>query len=249
MRSAINKLERRVGELKAFDVSAITSGSDPSVLAMQASIRQTLESCFGTGTTQFRLYEKACDLDDTTYRMNFYDSPGTSNQEIREGVNDGIKRAIALLEQAVRSLKEDLGDMGADESGRALRAYEGLDLHSEIERAAGDLYRNGHYANAIEDAVKGLNALVRLRSGRENLDGTALMEAVFSPKAPVLKFNALADESDLNEQRGFMMMFSGAVAGLRNPRAHKLIQDDAERALEFIAFVSLLAKLLDSAKK
>jgi hypothetical protein len=35
----------------------------------------------------------------------------------------------------------------------------------------------------------------------------------------------------------------GAVVGLRNPRAHKLIQDDAERALEFIAFVSLLARL------
>ena len=46
-----------------------------------------------------------------------------------------------------------------------------------------------------------------------------------------------------------MMMFSGAVAGLRNPRAHKFIKDDPERALEFIAFVSLLAKLLDDAKK
>ena len=44
-----------------------------------------------------------------------------------------------------------------------------------------------------------------------------------------------------------MMMFSGAVAGLRNPRAHSFIEDDPERALEFIAFVSLLAKLLDEA--
>jgi hypothetical protein len=38
-----------------------------------------------------------------------------------------------------------------------------------------------------------------------------------------------------------MMMFSGAVAGLCNPRAHNLIKDDPERVLEFIAFVSLLA--------
>jgi hypothetical protein len=36
---------------------------------------------------------------------------------------------------------------------------------------------------------------------------------------------------------------------LRNPRAHGFIHDDAERALEFIAFVSLLAKLVDEAKK
>jgi len=46
-----------------------------------------------------------------------------------------------------------------------------------------------------------------------------------------------------------MMLFSGAVAGLRNPRAHTFMQDDPERALEFIAFVSLLAKLLDGATK
>jgi uncharacterized protein (TIGR02391 family) len=75
------------------------------------------------------------------------------------------------------------------------------------------------------------------------------MEYVFSSSNPILKFNALADQSDRDEQRGFMMMFSGAVAALRNPRAHKIIQDDPEEALEFIAFISLLAKLVDRAKK
>jgi len=75
------------------------------------------------------------------------------------------------------------------------------------------------------------------------------MERVFSPKSPILAFNDLADESDRDEQKGFMMMLSGAVAGLRNPRAHKLIKDDPEQALEFIAFISLLAKLVDKAKK
>jgi uncharacterized protein (TIGR02391 family) len=73
------------------------------------------------------------------------------------------------------------------------------------------------------------------------------MESVFSPNDPTIKFNTLADQSDKDEQKGFMMMFSGAVAGLRNPRAHKFIHDDPERALEFIAFVSLLAKLVDEA--
>ena len=46
-----------------------------------------------------------------------------------------------------------------------------------------------------------------------------------------------------------MMMFSGAVTGLRNPRAHKIINDDPEKALEFVAFISLLAKLADKATK
>jgi uncharacterized protein (TIGR02391 family) len=96
--------------------------------------------------------------------------------------------------------------------------------------------------------VKALNGLVRLRSQCE-LDGTALMERAFSPSNPILKFNNLANQSDKDEQKGFMQMFSGAVSGLRNPRAHGFIQDDPERALEFIAFVSLLAKLLDAAKR
>lgn len=153
---------------------------------------------------------------------------------------------VEIFRAGHRLVKED--PEGATQSRRALRAYEGLDLHPAIERAAGALYRDGHYANAIEDAVKALNDLVRRRSCQSS-DGTSLMEKVFSPKKPILKFNSLADDSDRDEQKGFMMLFSGAVTGLRNPRAHKLIKDNPERALEFIAFVSLLAKLLDGTSK
>lgn len=88
-----------------------------------------------------------------------------------------------------------------------------------------------------------------MNSGIDDKDGTALMEYVFSPKNPVLKFNKLSDTSEMDEQKGFMMLFSGAVAGLRNPRAHKIIKDDPEMALEFIAFISLLAKLADRTTK
>ena len=188
----------------------------------------------------------------TIYQMAVWGGPGTPPHEIREGLERGRKRAISLLSGEVTALRErpDLAETASDvdPAKKILRAYEGLDLHPEIARAATQLYRDGHYANAIEDAVKALNDLVRLRSG-EALDGTPLMERVFSPKNPILRFNDPKDQSDQDEQKGFMMMFSGAVAGLRNPRAHRLIKDDPERALEFIAFVSLLAKLLDGAKK
>jgi len=39
------------------------------------------------------------------------------------------------------------------------------------------------------------------------------------------------------------------VLALRNPRAHELIEDDPEKALEYIAFISLLAKSLDKASR
>lgn len=149
---------------------------------------------------------------------------------------------------AISILKERLEDSGGTAGARALTAYRGLDLHREIAFAASKLYENEHYANAVEAAVKALNGLVRVRSGLD-IDGTSLMETAFSPKNPILRFNDLSDQSDRDEQKGFMMMFSGAVSGLRNPRAHGFIRDDPERALEFIAFVSLLAKLLDEAKQ
>ncbi len=46
-----------------------------------------------------------------------------------------------------------------------------------------------------------------------------------------------------------MHLYEGAMLALRNPRAHKLVEDDPERAMEFIAFISLLAKLLDGTQK
>jgi uncharacterized protein (TIGR02391 family) len=158
--------------------------------------------------------------------------------------------SVRLQAYGVSFCQEDIEKLcGGAESSHVLRAYENLDLHAGIAAAASQLYRDGHYANAIEDAVKALNGLVRQRSGKDDLDGTTLMEHVFNPNKPILRFNDLADQSDRDEQKGFMMMFSGAVAGLRNPRAHRLIKDDPERALEFIAYISLLAKLVDGAKK
>ena len=151
------------------------------------------------------------------------------------------------MSTALEILEEKVGGGDAPTLNRILQAYQGLELHSEIPRAASQLYGDGHYSNAVEAAVKALNGLVRLRSSLD-IDGTALMERAFSPNSPLLKFNALANQSDKDEQKGFMQMFAGAVSGLRNPRAHGFLKDNPERALEFIAFVSLLAKLLDEAK-
>jgi uncharacterized protein (TIGR02391 family) len=221
------------------------------VLSQEHAIESTLTRIFGPDTHEYYRLSPATDLCPVDYgaaiQLGAYQG-GPPIHEIQRLVEQGLQRAIALLRQEVGLMKEHLGEDGGSPADRAIRAYSNLDLHTEIARAASELYQDGHYANAIEDAVKALNALVRLRSGVE-LDGMPLMQKVFSQNAPVIRFNELKDQSDKDEQLGFMMMFSGAVAGLRNPRAHKLIKDDPERALEFIAFVSLLAKLLDGAKK
>jgi uncharacterized protein (TIGR02391 family) len=231
--SALQKLNRRLTELNEVGTPEPKDDIFHMSKLIADKVNATLDDVFGQ---------------DTVDAGEFWIQYSWFWEEKKGGFVRGRERAIACVRAAIQRLEEKLADADEDASGRALRAYEGLELHSEIARAASDLYRNGHYANAVEASVKALNALVRLRSGLE-IDGASLMEHAFSLNKPILQFNDLSDKSDHDEQKGFMMMFSGAVSGLRNPRAHGFIHDDPERALEFIAFVSLLAKLLDEAKR
>jgi uncharacterized protein (TIGR02391 family) len=246
MQSFIPKIERRINDLKSLDVDSIAERSDSRIPALICELDDLLISMFGVDTVEYNRYKwKVTHIDTAPYSM----MGPTPISDVRDGLREGIATSISVLESIKKGFQENLMDAGETMSGKTLKAYEGLELHPAIERAAGKLFRDGHYANAIEDAVKALNALVKLNSGIDDRDGTALMECVFNPKSPVLKFNSLSDDSDKDEQRGFMMLFSGAVAGLRNPRAHKIIQDEPEMALEFIAFTSLLAKLADKTSK
>ncbi|MGH6826070.1 TIGR02391 family protein [Methyloceanibacter sp.] len=239
--ASIAKLERRLKELEQARTEHWSDDKKRELDGLYTKVDETLTAVFGDNTPDRRRH----------YVTPFYRCVSRFNRKPADyaaGYHKGLGDAKSKIATAITVLKEQLGDEAESPEDQALRAYEGLELHPEIDRAASGLYRNEHYANAIEDAVKALNTLVRLRSGIEE-DGTTLMQRAFSLKNPILKFNELIDESDRNEQLGYMMMFSGAVAGLRNPRAHKLIKDDPEQALEFIAFVSLLAKLLDGASK
>lgn len=243
LRAALPKLERRLGEFKGVDYAGLTDENEERTLdGLRQRLDDTLQEIFGADTTDYHRY-CVSSLDDTPIIMGGGWPPVAHRLP---QIKSAVQRAIGNVETAIAMTKERLGDSGEDAAAKAVRAYAGLDLHPEIARAASKLYTDGHYASAVEAAVKRLNGLVRMRSDLE-VDGTSLMEKAFSPNSPVLKFNALTDQSDKDEQRGFMMMFSGAVAGLRNPRAHGFIKDDPERALEFIAFVSLLAKLLEGA--
>jgi uncharacterized protein (TIGR02391 family) len=239
--AAIEKLERRLTEVRSINPPGNESELSRVAGIIATKVNATLADVYGPGTVET---EEA-----RVYPMDFQArySPCPFFEEL-QFFERGRDQLAAQLQARIEILAEKLQGTTSSSVGRALRAYEGLELHPEILRAVGDLYRNGHYSNAILEAVKALNEFVRYRSG-EAIDGTALMQHVFNPTKPVLRFNELADQSDKDEQLGFMMMFTGAVAGLRNPRAHKLIRDNPERALEFIAFVSLLAKLVDGANR
>ncbi|MCB8877617.1 TIGR02391 family protein [Acidisoma silvae] len=243
IRAAIPKLHKRLDELEALNVNLLSNDDEPKLEGFSHKIASTLRDVYGADSIEY--YEYSPGKLAPQFSI-FWDGMDTSLRGNLNEVREKVDQAKSRLTTAIELLEEKLPQTGqtGESTTSAIQAYRGLDLHKEVARVASSRYLSGHYADAVEASVKALNALVRLRSGLEQ-DGSFLMERAFNPSNPALKFNDLADQSDKDEQKGFMMLFSGAVAGLRNPRAHGFINDDPERALEFIAFISLLAKLLD----
>jgi len=244
MRDALPRLRKRIAELKSTEVDKITDSGDPAMAALEQKVISTLSDIFGADTVEFQQFGYV-----GLYPGGIFFGDGPSLGEIRQTYRDGVTRTISSLETIVSLFEEKLGVGDPDSTARARRQFTDLDLHPEIARAAAKLFQDGHYANAIEDACKALDGLVRFRSGRFDLSGTDLMQKVFSPNNPILRFNDLKTESDKSEQQGRMFLFAGAMLAVRNPRAHGLIEDNAENALDYIAFLSLLAKMADKADK
>jgi uncharacterized protein (TIGR02391 family) len=244
MKRAIPILKRRIAELEEIDVNTIQERGEPRFEALEQKIDSTLVDIFGNNTVEYHRFS-IYGLDTTGVYM-MHEAP---LHAVIEGHKRGIQQAVSKLKTIIELFEEKVGDLGESPDGRALKAFGALNIHPEIARAVTKLFKDGHYANAVEDACKVLDGLVKTRSGRHDISGTELMQNVFSAKNPTLKFNDLQTETDKSEQQGMMFLYAGAMLAFRNPRAHQIIEDDPEKALEYIAFLSLLAKSLNKAER
>lgn len=247
IKAAIPKLERRLKELEQVLIGDWNDEIRNRLDGLQKKVEDTLVEVFGPDTLEYRRFQV---FGFSRYLpMSF--GEGISPREYMRAYDEAIAEAAQTLSTALELLNEKLIDMGETPGGRALQVMQGLDLHDTIRDAAGQRHRDGHYADAIEAACKALSNLVQTKADKFDLDGTDLMRTVFSAKKPLLCFTPYPyrDKSDESEQEGMMHLYEGAMLALRNPRAHKLVDDDPERAMEFIAFVSLLAKLLGGTRK
>ena len=121
-------------------------------------------------------------------------------------------------------------------------------LHPVIFEHAFQHYVNGHYRDAVLNAVVAIFDLMRQRTGLD-LDGAALATQVLSLDKPHLILSELDTESGRNDQKGFMQIISGTYLGVRNPKAHSLNHDlDGGEAAQYLIFASLLAQRIYDAK-
>ena len=128
--------------------------------------------------------------------------------------------------------------------------FEELVTHHQLQQVSGPLFRDRHYARAVEEAFKLLNNAVKDKSEIANQDGAGLMRSAFSVHSPVLRLNAFVSASDRDEQQGYMDIFAGSMTGIRNPRAHDhQLADDPDVALELLILANHLMRKLDAATK
>ncbi|ARK62538.1 TIGR02391 family protein [Burkholderia pseudomallei] len=244
MRAAIPKLERRIAELRDFDPTTVNARNDPRIGVIDKKVEQTIADVFGVDTVEFSRYRPR-----SIDRGNVYFGSDLPLHEVRQGLNEGKAEQTANLQSIIDLFEENLEDGAETPASKARRSFGDLDLHADIARECSKLFEDGHYAQAVETACKVLDMLVQFRSMRPDVTGTALMRLVFSPKAPILKFNDQQNDSEKSEQEGMMHLYEGAMMALRNPRAHGITQDHPERAVEYLSFVSMLAKALDRTQR
>lgn len=129
--------------------------------------------------------------------------------------------------------------------------FETMQFHPKIIEASKSLFESGFYAQAIFEAFKAVNNFVKEKTGLSpneirRMKDSQLMAKVFDANNPIIKVNELLTDTDISEQEGFKLLFMGATMGIRNPKAHDLIEmKDPYKTLEYLAFASLLLKKID----
>ena len=153
-------------------------------------------------------------------------------------------RAKAELERQ-EEIRENLGDDAPELSAS--------NLHPWIWSGASSLWNSGHYREAVEGAIRKLNAEAQNKLGRRDVSETDLFNQAFSEQSATAKSPRLHRMPDdggktfKSVQRGARMFAEGVFAGIRNPLAHEVDQEMPEQqALEYLASLSVLARWIES---
>ena len=126
-------------------------------------------------------------------------------------------------------------------------------VHPKIREEVKPLIKSKKYDKAVLTAYISYLSIVKTdyktKTGEE-LDGTKLVNKVFSPNSPIFQITEdLTTESGQNKQKGYMMIAAGAVSAFRNPAGHENRKISLEDALQEILIASYLLKKFEQRSK
>jgi uncharacterized protein (TIGR02391 family) len=238
----IAKLERRIRELEQLDIAAAVLKDSGADNVAESNVRAGIREVFGPHSPEFSEHQYIQIWAGPVY-MNM--DPG----EVVRATERGRTQVIGILNGLIGRLREKREDLAAGATLAPSTYFDRLNLHPRIRDVSRDLFLDGYHWEAVFAAAKALVNYVKERSGHHDLDGAPLVRAVFSRNDPILAFNDLADQTDLDEQEGMMHFFEGAVLGIRNPGGHSFPEGPEQRAIEYISLLSLLGYRVQEAKR
>jgi uncharacterized protein (TIGR02391 family) len=121
-----------------------------------------------------------------------------------------------------------------------LRAF-----HPSVVSVAGQLFEMNMAEDAVRKAMLAVLGEIRTISGLST-DGDALVGVALHESGSSIKLTPLATDSDRSTQRGALYFARGLVAAVRNVTMHGIDAMADVEALEKLAIVSLLYRLLDN---
>lgn len=141
--------------------------------------------------------------------------------------------------------RANLFDQRGDFDQSDLHPFDVRNIHPCLPVKVRRLFDDGYYSEATFEAFKYVDKSVQKHT-KISESGFKLMMQVFDETKPLLKLTALASASEIDEQKGFRFLFSGAVMAIRNPRGHEVdVHDDPDTCLDHLAFASLLLRRLE----
>ena len=221
------------------------------------STRLILEHGFGKGSDQEREF------------MQIEYAPGKNGREILRmsphsqistlsNYDSGLSLARRCLvnilneiadyckENTDESVDEGVSQNAMDDGAGGLWQY----VHPRVCELAKPRFESEQYADAVESAFKEINVVVKNKVEGcvpKSLDGVQLMQKVFSPDNPLLQVESdLERQSSIDTQRGYMFMLAGAMAAIRNPKAHENMEITKEDAIRKLHFASMLMYKIDN---
>lgn len=121
-------------------------------------------------------------------------------------------------------------------------------LHTQVNKYCKREYLAKDYFHTIHESIKGILERIRELTGSVK-DGYELLDEVLNYKSPILVFNKLSNDNELNEYKGFKRIIEGLITMFRNPTSHmpriKYVED-VDIALEVLSSVSLIHRYLDT---
>lgn len=194
------------------------------------------------------------------WKLNFFSEEKTTAEVVKElrcrfgitgsNISTQLKSCKKFLRKNSRGWIQKIKyDLHPENSNRETHPFNYLDLAPEISSVSKKLFDDGHYAQAVFEAYKKVNNMVKNKAKIHD-DGKSLMLKCFNESNPLLRLNKLKTLSDRNEQEGYKFMFAGAMIGIRNPKAHEtIIQNDPNIALQLLSFANLLIRQVKKSKK